>query len=543
MSDRPLTPPAAAQHAHINYFTKSRSDRLALFQGDADTFSDIIGLLAEYEGVLERHESFASNLGAKLTGPRLLKGIDKFFEGPIKTHPAMTLSYQVSWLDIYNYAKSHPNEFTLTNLSDGTRVCQFICKGFRVEINEDDWRFISSGALNRIPLEHPLEEDETAELATLDILEQRASVLYKKADEVAARARILHHKLGQRKAEIYRRRQYRDGEVAASGPGTGPGFMAVNHQQQQPLRSNQGSSSNTYDLHQDLLQQFLSTPPPQPSSSSQSRSASTAGISQGSPHLMSAMSHHQQQPNRGAGTGGAGPSRPTTSDEPPPDVFRPLITQKIDKLTRGDVIQPPCDRCRRLKLTCVKHLTACQGCTKKHAKCSWKAVTEEEAARIKQEIAVPVETREQPQQQQQQQQPQQPPLQQTSDGDTEIPDRGPDREHSVPSQSTSTPTPTPQTLHHHHHQHHMHNPPADVVLAPINSPEGQRPESRGGDISGPAAFGAHNILLPPMKIRTALPQAPPSQHKRSGTPLGHPSPNPYQTEQRRSWASQNNSSG
>lgn len=397
----------------------------------------------------------------------------------------MTLSYQVSWLDIYNYAKSHPTDFTLTTLADGSRCCQFICKGFRVEISEDDWRFISSGALNRIPLEHPLEEDETAELATLDILEQRASILYKKADEVAARARILHHKLGQRKAEIYRRRQGRDG-------GIGPGFLPVN----QPHRTPQGS---TYDLHQDLLQQFLSTPP----SSSQSRSTSTTGMSQGSP-LMTVS-----QPSRVSG-----PSRPTTSEEAPPDMFRPLVTQKIDKLTRGDVIQPPCDRCRRLKLTCIKHLTACQGCTKKHAKCSWKAVTEEEAARIKLEIAVPsvpadiCET----------------------DGDTEITDREP----SVISHSTPTPTATPTG------QHHMHKSHGDLVLGPINSAEGQRPESRGGDVSGPAAFGAHNILLPPMKVRTALPQAP-VQHKR---PHGHASPSPYEAEQqRRSWVPQNNPSG
>jgi len=29
-------------------------------------------------------------------------------------------------------------------------------------------------------------------------------------------------------------------------------------------------------------------------------------------------------------------------------------------------------------MPCVKNLTACQGCTRKHAKCSWKSLTEEE---------------------------------------------------------------------------------------------------------------------------------------------------------------------
>lgn len=60
MSDRPLTPTAASQHAPVNYFTKSRRDRLALFQGDAETFSDILSLLAEYEG-LSRQVSFSCN--------------------------------------------------------------------------------------------------------------------------------------------------------------------------------------------------------------------------------------------------------------------------------------------------------------------------------------------------------------------------------------------------------------------------------------------------------------------------------------------------
>jgi hypothetical protein len=54
------------------------------------------------------------------------------------------------------------------------------------------------------------------------------------------------------------------------------------------------------------------------------------------------------------------------------------MAAKIEKLARGDPIVPPCDRCRRLKYDCTKHLTACSACTKKHAKCSWKDVKEGE---------------------------------------------------------------------------------------------------------------------------------------------------------------------
>lgn len=58
--------------------------------------------------------------------------------------------------------------------------------------------------------------------------------------------------------------------------------------------------------------------------------------------------------------------------------YRMLMAAKIEKLTRGDRIYPPCDRCRRLRFDCTKHLTACSACTKKHAKCSWKDIKEGE---------------------------------------------------------------------------------------------------------------------------------------------------------------------
>ena len=309
-----------------------------------------------------------------------------------------------------------------------------------MEISEDDWRFISSGALNRIPLEHPLEEDETSELATLDILEQRASVLWRKADEVAARSRILHHKLGQRRQDILRRRKSQ-----GEGSPSSSRFQAVN----------QGSRSSThgssYDLHADLLQQFNST-----SSASASRSTSGAGVSQGgaSPGIST------PQPQRPSG-----PGRSSTSAEGEalPDTYRPLITQKIDKLSRGDPIVPACDRCRRLKLQCVKHLTACQGCTKKHAKCSWRSVTEEEVARLKREMGLSVGS--------------------LSEADTEM----------------GTPD----------------SKPADMGISSITSPEGSRPASRTGGSEGGQNLGTHGALtspgggrieLPPMRMRTTLPQ-------------------------------------
>ncbi|KAL2820664.1 hypothetical protein BJX63DRAFT_444202 [Aspergillus granulosus] len=58
--------------------------------------------------------------------------------------------------------------------------------------------------------------------------------------------------------------------------------------------------------------------------------------------------------------------------------FKIEMVARMEELQRGDRILPPCDRCRRLHMDCLKNLTACMGCTKKHAKCSWRDVKEEE---------------------------------------------------------------------------------------------------------------------------------------------------------------------
>ncbi|KAF5019084.1 hypothetical protein F66182_8924 [Fusarium sp. NRRL 66182] len=377
--------PARAQHAptslqqgapgYIHYLSRSNASHLSLVQGDADTFADIIGLISEYESVLDRHESLAASLGAKLTGPRLLRGIEKFFDGPIKTTPLQPFSNPISWLDVVSFARSNPKDFTLVQKPDGSRCCQFVLKGSQVEILEDDWRLVWSGALDRFPLDHPLEEDETAELATLDILEQRTSILYKKADEVAARARILNHRLGQRKQDIRRRRNTQD-----ASPSRYPASNSSGSNSQRATKFGPG-----YDLHADLLQQFLTasaSPPP-------SRSTSVTGIpittlSQPSPSH--STTHSQTHGPRYSGHVAETVTQPAIDSREA--AFRPLITQRTDQLGKGDVINPPCDRCRRLRVECVKHLTACSGCTKKHAKCSWKTVTDEEIRQLKREMGL-----------------------------------------------------------------------------------------------------------------------------------------------------------
>jgi hypothetical protein len=54
--------------------------------------------------------------------------------------------------------------------------------------------------------------------------------------------------------------------------------------------------------------------------------------------------------------------------------YKAEMVARVESIPRGQRIIPPCDRCRRLHMDCVRNLTACLGCTKKHAKCSWKEV-------------------------------------------------------------------------------------------------------------------------------------------------------------------------
>jgi hypothetical protein len=323
--------------------------------------------------VLGRHESFAANLGAKLMGPRLLKGLEGVFDGPILTTPPQSVFTQspVTWLDIIEFSRAKPNEFSLTATPNGGRCCQFVLKGVQVEITEDDWRMIVSGALdrNRFVPTQPLEEDETAELATLEILEQRLKVLIRKADEVAGKARQLKYHLNGRQSAISSRRSSQNFSSSL-------GFHAVN----QPGRV--AGASHGYDLHADLMQQFLA-PNPLPrlsSASSVPPTPGTIGTSVSTPRNSGPQPAFPSMNNRPSPNYHSEPGSRDVDEE-----YRALVTAKVEKLARGDVIHPPCDRCRRLKNPCIKHLTACQGCTKKHARCAWRTLTEEELAWLRRE--------------------------------------------------------------------------------------------------------------------------------------------------------------
>lgn len=316
-------------------------------------------------GVLQRYESLAANLGAKLTGPLVLKSFEKLFDGPIKViQDSYALAQSpITWLDIVTLARSNPSEFVLTDSEHGIRTCRVYIRGGQVEICEEDYRLIRSGAPERVIPSQPIAEDESAEVGTLNILETRLSTLIKRADAVAGKARQLNYHLKSRKSAILARKAVDNpaAEGAQARNFSPQPFSAINARSPNPV------SHEVAKLQQDLLEQFTSSnrhnsPGHQQRPKASRTSADTFhSINSGPQDFDRRLSHSLG-----------------SSDDSIEGQYRLRMAAKIEKLSRGDPITPPCDRCRRLGFDCTKHLTACSACTKKHAKCSWKDIKESE---------------------------------------------------------------------------------------------------------------------------------------------------------------------
>lgn len=445
-------PKAAKTHNHlqINYLARHLDDDLPLITNE-DTLPAILSLLGDYQGVLDRHESMACNLGARPLGPILIKRFERLFDGPprvLKSHGKDGTT--VTWLDVVEFARNKPEQFQLGQMSEGVRVCQFYTKQCRVQISEEDFVLISSGIPQKMIPPQPIIEDEEKELGTIEILEKNLGQICQLADQVAARTRQLNHRLKGRKQAILDRRATASPVPAVPRPAspsnvalmkggssvplaTGPaqpaqtspsasgGFVAVNARQHHDANGqshghghSHGTSSTT---RHELLSKFHTTSERRPSSQPSNGSTETRRPS---------MSSHISHPP----TPGSIPTRAAPKSEnpqgPPPNMTRPLHTfneselqsmmnspvpipntpssllpaasqrvsqqpekddggpfktemvHRMESLAKGERIIPPCDRCRRLHMDCLKNLTACMGCTKKHAKCSWKEVREGE---------------------------------------------------------------------------------------------------------------------------------------------------------------------
>ncbi|KNG46039.1 c6 finger domain-containing protein [Stemphylium lycopersici] len=462
----PLPKTAKHNHLQINYLARHLENDLPLITND-DTLPNILSLLSDYQGVLDRHESMACNLGARPLGPILIKRFERLFDGPprvLKSHGKDGTT--VTWLDVVEFARNKPEQFQLDQMSEGVRVCQFYTKQCRVQISEEDFVLISSGIPQKMIPPQPIIEDEEKELGTMEILEKNLSQICSLADQVAARTRQLNHRLKGRKQAILDRRAsaspapqiarptspsnvalMNGGSASVStsahnqahaaghsqpsqtSPGAS-GFVAVNARQHHESNGHghshnhghshghsrgHGTSSST---RHDLLAKFHTvsdrrTSSQPPSTTPEVRRPSMGSHTASHPPTSSIPARALPKPTESPQVPQqqlARPSHPLNESElhsmmnspvPIPNTpsnllpaasqrasqqpekddggpFKVEMVHRMESLAKGERIIPPCDRCRRLHMDCLKNLTACMGCTKKHAKCSWKEVREGE---------------------------------------------------------------------------------------------------------------------------------------------------------------------
>lgn len=445
-----------SHHLQINYLARQHSEILPLISRE-DPLPSILSLISDYDGVLQRHESMAGNLGARPLGPILIKRFERLFDGPprvLKSHGKDGST--VGWLDVVEFAKNKPDQFNLEKTRDGVRVCQFYTKQSRVEITEEDYEIIASGMPQKLIPPQPIAEDEEKELGTLEILEKQLGYVVQLADQgawpevttdecatliatVSARARQLNHRLKNRKNAIIGRREaeapksdhlkrsnhHHNARVADMGQSSlssngdrhssaSPfsGFVAVNSKhpvlnepaQHDAYMHDRSTTANVTivngtSLHgvsdavrNELLGKFLSNN--EIAASTDHEYSRRPSVSASRPSGTSRLKGKPtSEPADHAGTVNSAspvpiPNTPTSllpyvkpssvdriDDNGP---YKAAMVSRMEQLQRGDRIQPPCDRCRRLHMDCRKNLTACMGCTKKHAKCSWKDVLEDE---------------------------------------------------------------------------------------------------------------------------------------------------------------------
>lgn len=175
-------PRTATNHLQINYLVRQHKDTIPLVTVN-DKLPEVARLLGEYDGVIQRHESMAGNLGACPLGPILLKRFERLFEGPPRVLKSHAKDTTISWLDVVEFAQSSPKQFNLERTRNGVRVCQFYTKQCRVEISEEDYVLIASGMPQKLIPPQPILEDEEKELGVMDLLDRNLGQVIQLADQ------------------------------------------------------------------------------------------------------------------------------------------------------------------------------------------------------------------------------------------------------------------------------------------------------------------------------------------------------------------------
>ena len=186
-TDNPLLPAAkipktATNHLQINYLARQNKETIPLVTVN-EKLPEIARLLNEYDGVIQRHESMAGNLGACPLGPILLKRFERLFDGPPKVLKSNGREPGITWLDVVEFAQNNPKQFNLERMRNGIRVCQFYTKQCRVEISEEDYVLIASGMPQKLIPPQPILEDEEKELGVMDLLDRNLGQVIQLADQ------------------------------------------------------------------------------------------------------------------------------------------------------------------------------------------------------------------------------------------------------------------------------------------------------------------------------------------------------------------------
>ncbi|KIY02344.1 uncharacterized protein Z520_02482 [Fonsecaea multimorphosa CBS 102226] len=443
-------PRTATNHLQINYLVRQHKDTIPLVTVN-DKLPEIARLLGEYDGVLQRHESMAGNLGACPVGPILVKRFEKMFDGPPKILKSHAKDAHVTWLDVVEFAQNNPKQFNLERTRNGVRVCQFYTKQCRVEISEEDFVLIASGMPQKLIPPQPILEDEEKELGVMDLLDRNLGQVIQLADQVSGRARQLIHKMkGRRTAILSRREQEAEAKRHATRTEAAPispvdtngvssarpmrsievsqsppvGFTAVNLRQSAAAESDLRRPSSTSDVlrsttddaygsssagnvtiingksikdaspsqRAEMMKNFLTPSEREAGLTEDTVRRSSLGAGTTRTQAMQASSADKPRSRSielaaGSVSTVAIPNtpaslmphmKPVTLDRDDGGPFKAEMVRRMDNMWKGDRVIPPCDRCRRLHMDCLKNLTACMGCTKKHAKCSWKEVKAEE---------------------------------------------------------------------------------------------------------------------------------------------------------------------
>lgn len=183
----PHLPPPKVQRTHgnqlqINYLARQHKETIPLCTSN-EKLTEILRLIGDYDGVIQRHESIAGNLGACPLGPILLKRFDRLFDGPPRILKSHGRDVNLSWLDVVEFANNKPEQFNLEKMRNGVRVCQFYTKQCRVEISEEDFVLIASGMPQKLIPPQPILEDEEKELGVMDLLERNMGQVIMLADQ------------------------------------------------------------------------------------------------------------------------------------------------------------------------------------------------------------------------------------------------------------------------------------------------------------------------------------------------------------------------